>query len=265
MTTSDGIHIDGTLDGQVDLLDRQIVSSDGRMVAKVDDIELEERADGSLIVSGLLIGLGALGPRLGGALEHIVTGTWSRLTGRAANDAERIDYTHITGISTVLTIDETRRAIQVDRLERWARTRIIDALPGAGNDPDPGEPGSSTLGSGPSEGHQSHRLSRLAGMTVQLSDGTSDDQVTDVRFERSHRRGHLPGLSATGLIVGRNRPGTLFGYDRDRQKGPWLIQMVLRRVHRRTAYAHWTDVTAIDWDARVVHLRTSAMRPLPEP
>lgn len=259
-----GIHIRGTLDGQLDLLDRQIVSSDGLMIANVDDVELEERADGTLIVSGLLVGPGALGRRLGGALDFMIVNTWSRLTGRDPDDPRRIDYAHVSDIHTVLTVDESREVIDIDGLETWARVRVIAALPGAGDDQSvlstSKQP--SRLGTGPAQAGARHRFSRLAGMRVVFSDGSVGDQVTDVRFGRGEPRGHLPRLVTEGLIVGRHMAGTLFGYDRRRQQGPWLIQMILRLVHRNTGYVAWSDVRSIDWDANVITLSTSELTPL---
>lgn len=265
MTAHDGIRVEGTLDGQLDLLDRQIVSNDGHMIAKVDDIELEERANGTLIVSGLLIGPGALGPRLSGALGYVTVNTWARLSGRNPHEPRRIDYSHVTGISTVVTLDEDRHAVDIDGLETWTRTRVIDALPGAGNDHDPdANPNRSRLGSGPAQRGNRHRLSDLTGMTVRFADGRDGDQVTDVRLTREGSRGHLQKLVTDGIIVGCNRPGTLFGYDRDRQHGPWMVQRLLRLVHRHTGYAQWSDIDVIDWESRVLHLTTD-LRPLPKP
>ncbi|RYP81583.1 hypothetical protein EKO23_23375 [Nocardioides guangzhouensis] len=53
------------LDAVLHLLDRQIVDRDERLVGKVDDVELSEEADGTLRVSGLLLGTAALLPRFG--------------------------------------------------------------------------------------------------------------------------------------------------------------------------------------------------------
>ncbi|MCW2800663.1 MAG: hypothetical protein JWQ70_2135 [Aeromicrobium sp.] len=266
MNSPDGIAIDGTLDGQIDLLDRQIVSADGLMIAKVDDIELEERADGTLIVSAFLAGPGALGRRLGGSLEYIVVNTWTRLSGR--DEPRRIDYSHVKGIDTVIAVDERRRTIWPDDLEAWVRTRLIDALPGAQSGVDVGtftDGDDSVLDHGPGRQGDRHRFSELAGMSIRFSDGTDGDQVIDVRMEQTAERGHLPRLVTSGLIVGRNRPGTLFGYDRDSQKGPWLIKAILRWAHRHSGYVPWTDVAAINWDERRVRLRTNELAPIPEP
>ncbi len=264
---SDGIEIEGTLDAYVDLVDRQVISADGFNVSKVDDLELEER-DGDLLVTGLLVGPGALGPRLGGFLEYATVGLWSRLARRDRDDPRRIDWTHVRRVATVLEVDRWRRDIGLDGLETWVRVRLVDALPGAGNDPDASlsSHDEGDLPDGPPREGPRHTVGRLGGMRVRFADGVDGDQVTDLRLERAERRGHLPVLRSSGLLVGRNRPGTTFGYDRDAQKGPWLVRAVLRRVHRHTAFVAWSDVDHVDWDAGVVVLRVTAdqVRPLSE-
>jgi hypothetical protein len=127
---------DRTIDAQLELMDRQIVDHDGRMVAKVDDVELTGRDDGRLVVTGLLTGPGALGPRLGGALGSITTAIWSRLSGRDSTDPRRIDIGMVSDISTVVTLQVGRRTADVDGFEIWMRDRVISALPGARTDPE---------------------------------------------------------------------------------------------------------------------------------
>jgi len=117
------------------LFDRQILDPDGRMVAKVDDVEVEERPDGRLAVTALLTGPGALGPRLGGALGGISSRAWARLTGKDSSDSNPIDYSLVADIGSAITLSVSRAAVGVDGFEVWARTRIIAALPGAGKDP----------------------------------------------------------------------------------------------------------------------------------
>jgi len=124
------------LDAQHHLLDRQILDRDGRMVGKVDDVELEQRDDGRLAVSALLSGPGALGPRLGGATGALTVRIWSRLSGRLPADVRRIDYGDVTSIDSAVTLAATRSTVAVDGFETWARSRVIDALPGAGKDPE---------------------------------------------------------------------------------------------------------------------------------
>ena len=51
----------GSLDAVLHLLDRQVVDVDGRMVCKVDDLELTEFDDGVLGVTALLVRRGGTG------------------------------------------------------------------------------------------------------------------------------------------------------------------------------------------------------------
>ena len=108
-----------------------------------------------------------------------------------------------------------------------------------------------------------HRLSQLLGMTVRFADGRDGDQVIDVRLTPSAR---VPGLLAEfvvdGLVVGRGRPGTLFGYDRHPDQGPWLIRTIVRFAHRHSGLVTWSDVEAVDWSERVVRLKTTTLRDL---
>lgn len=138
MTSHDNAHPKGhrTLDAHLELLDRQIVDDHGRMVAKVDDVELTEREDGRLVATALLTGPGALGPRIGGAVGSVSTAIWSRLSGRAASEPGRIGIDAVREISTAIGLAVGRRAVDVDGFEVWVRDRVIAALPGAGEDPE---------------------------------------------------------------------------------------------------------------------------------
>lgn len=119
----------GSIDGHLELLDRQIIDHDGRMLGKVDDLALEEREDGRIVVTALLTGPGALGPRLGGALATIMTGSWARLSGRSG--PARIDWSQVASVGIVVTLGVDRMTVKVDGFEDWMRDRIIAAIPGA--------------------------------------------------------------------------------------------------------------------------------------
>lgn len=107
------------------------------------------------------------------------------------------------------------------------------------------------------------RLSDLLGMHVVFADGRDGDQVTDVRMLMGERVGDSIGeLVVKGFIVGRRRPGTLFGYDRNPSMGPWILRRIVRFVHRRTGYLGWDDIDDIDWDARTMKLRVDNLRPV---
>lgn len=115
------------------LLDKQVLDRDGRMVGKVDDLELEERADGRLVVTALLLGPGALGPRIGGGSGSILVRTWARLSGHGREETDRIEYGDVAAVDSAVRLGVPRGS---GGAEDWARTRIIAALPGSGKDPD---------------------------------------------------------------------------------------------------------------------------------
>lgn len=123
-----------TIDAYLSLLDRQILTSEGRMVGKVDDLELELRDDGRLYVSALLSGPGALGPRLGGALGTIVRSAWSRLSGRT--EPLRVDWSQVAQLTSAVELGVSSEAVELDGFEHWVRDRLIAALPGSGVSPE---------------------------------------------------------------------------------------------------------------------------------
>jgi sporulation protein YlmC with PRC-barrel domain len=123
------------IDAQYSLLDRQIVDRDRRLVGKVDDVELEEREDGRLVVTALLTGPGALGPRFGGPVGAVVRRTWSRLSGKDVDSAHRIEFEVVSDLDTVVHLGVAKASLDADGFEQWVRTRIIEKIPGAGQDP----------------------------------------------------------------------------------------------------------------------------------
>lgn len=117
------------IDAYLELLDRQIVDNDGRLVGKVDDVEIEQRDDGRIYVTALLSGPGALGPRFGGALGTIVTSTWSRLSGRT--DPARVEWSQVSSVDTAVTLAVGRTTVALDGFETWMRDRVVAAIPGS--------------------------------------------------------------------------------------------------------------------------------------
>jgi sporulation protein YlmC with PRC-barrel domain len=66
--------LEGTIDGALELLDRQLLDVEGRMLGKVDDVELTQ-TDAGLTITAVLTGQVALLHRLGGSLGNtLVTG-----------------------------------------------------------------------------------------------------------------------------------------------------------------------------------------------
>lgn len=108
-----------------------------------------------------------------------------------------------------------------------------------------------------------HRLNDMLGMHIRFADGRDGDHVVDVRLTPGDRVvGQLAEMYVDGLVVGRMRPGTLFGYDRHPDQGPWLLRTIVRTLHRHTGFLAWEDVESIDWEQRVVHVRRSDLREL---
>jgi hypothetical protein len=120
-------------DAGLHLLDRQIVDRDEAPVANVDDLELTERADGRLAVTALLVGPGALGPRVGGRLGRWTVAIWRRLRPDVDPSPGRIDAALVTGTDSAVHISAAVGELRLDGLERWLRRYVIGRIPGAGH------------------------------------------------------------------------------------------------------------------------------------
>jgi hypothetical protein len=123
-------------DAALHLLDRQIVDPDGRMVAKVDDLELQETDQGRLVATAILTGPAALGPRLRGHLGAWSVAVWGRLRADATPRPGRIGMEHVAAIDSAVHLDLARSDVNVDGLEQWVETRVIRPLPGSGHAPE---------------------------------------------------------------------------------------------------------------------------------
>jgi hypothetical protein len=131
------------LDAAIGLLDRQLVDRDGRLVGKVDDVELARRDDGRLVVTALLTGPGALGERLPGVLGRATLAVWRRLHPDADPVPARIEISAVREIGSVVQLGRSSSDVPNQRLEAWARRQIVAKLPGSDHDSD----GEADLGS----------------------------------------------------------------------------------------------------------------------
>ena len=116
------------------LLDRQIIDAYGLPVGKVDDLELAEDADGGPpVLTAILTGPLALGPRIGGRL-----GGWWAAAGRRLrpNDDPHPSRVPITQVDHVdrreLRLTVSRDSLDTDRLRDWVRDHLIGPIPGSG-------------------------------------------------------------------------------------------------------------------------------------
>lgn len=217
------------LDGMLHLMDRQIVDDEGLAVGKVDDVELTGQPDGALVVTGLLLGPAALVPRLGGRFGRAVRRAWLQLrVVRADRD--------VPGWIPIGRVRELTSELHLD----VAREEVIRPQPD------------------PEDGAFHHRLGDLLGSRVVGPSGDDLGRVIDVRLAP-----HEDGLVAVGVLVGHGRPGSLLGYERRSDQGPWLVATVVRRLHRNTGAFEMDDVRDIDWDERVLRVEGEP-RPLRE-
>jgi hypothetical protein len=89
------------------------------------------------------------------------------------------------------------------------------------------------------------RASDLTGLDVYDAGGQHFGVVTDLRcVQDGPLRGSMQAPRVAALIVSRRHTGSLLGYDRRSQQGPWLIRTVVQRLHRHAALIPWE---AVDW------------------
>lgn len=123
-----------TLDLQLHLLDRQVIDAEGRLVCKVDDLELDVDETGRPYVTAILVGPRALGPRLGGRLGRWVTAIARRLCDGHSELPPRIDFAQVSDIGSAITLARTHDELDVTSLERWVDAHVIGRIPGSSHE-----------------------------------------------------------------------------------------------------------------------------------
>jgi hypothetical protein len=117
------------LDAQLDLLDRQVLDRDGVQTTTVDDIELTDVDD-----------LAHLDPDRPPELSSVLTGPvlGTRIFGGRPPDSrfERIRWTDVHEVGTVLRLGVAADSLDATWAERWVRDRIIARIPGGTHDPE---------------------------------------------------------------------------------------------------------------------------------
>lgn len=118
------------LDAQLHLLDRTVLDRDGVPVTTVDALEISD------IDLDTTLEPGAPAPVLTALLSGPVLGT--RIFGGRPprSRLERIPWSAITDIGTVLTLGVRGDTLDLTWIERWMRDRIIARIPGGRHDPE---------------------------------------------------------------------------------------------------------------------------------
>jgi hypothetical protein len=125
MTDRRSLRAGRILDAEFQLLDRQVIDSEGDPIVAVDDLELsdipwdEDIAPGTEapVVQCLLSGP-VLGTRVFGGRPP-------------ASRWQRIEWSHVAAIDTAITLDAPSEDFDASWTERWVRDRIIGRIPGS--------------------------------------------------------------------------------------------------------------------------------------
>ena len=205
--------LQGRIDGLFHLMDRQLIDAEGRLLGKVDDVELT-RLDGGWTITALLTGPEAWFGRLGGGIGNSLVAKWENLRPSEPN------RTRPWRLPMDL-VDRLDDAVHLDVRREGVLRRDTEAF----------------------------RLGDVTGMTVLDPDGRKVGKVIDARFE--------PGADGAQvlrwLLVARGGVGSLLGYERRAEQGPWLISVLLRWWHRDTRAVGLEHAT-FTWNSHQVHL-----------
>lgn len=108
-----------------DIVDCQLLDTDGERITKVAGVEAERCSEGSPVLSAILVGPEPLARRIGprtGRLVHRITG------GRRT---VRIPWAHVENAGPDIKLNVPASATGATHAEDWVRERIIGRIPGA--------------------------------------------------------------------------------------------------------------------------------------
>jgi hypothetical protein len=124
------------VDLALNLLDCQMVDTNGEPCGNVDDVELEWSLDGGPpIVSALLSGPGALGPRLSGYLGRSIAAVHARLVHGAAEPA-RVSMGTVARITHQVELVVAAQDLETWTFQKWVLDNVIGKIPGSGHAPE---------------------------------------------------------------------------------------------------------------------------------
>lgn len=118
----------------------------------------------------------------------------------------------------------------------------------------------------PSEQPAARRISDLLGARVSAPDGRRIGHVNDVRLAPGPAlRGLRAELVVEGIVVADRHAGSMLGYDRRADQGPWLVRTIVRRVHRNARYVPWAAVRDVSWGEQRLTVDPAGLQPLTTP
>jgi PRC-barrel domain protein len=91
------------------------------------------------------------------------------------------------------------------------------------------------------------RASDLIGRPVVDGAGTRIGLVRDLLcVQDGPPRGQMATFRVDTLVVSPRATGAYLGYHRRQQRGPWLVRVLIERLHRHARLVPWTAVTHHD-------------------
>jgi sporulation protein YlmC with PRC-barrel domain len=120
------------VDAGLELLDRQLVDVEGRMVGNVDDLRLRwPDEDGPPFVDAILAGPGALSRRIGGRLGHWIASVHARLQDSDLEGTASISFGVVRSIGSDIRLTVRLDQLGTQRFQEWVRDRIVAKIPGS--------------------------------------------------------------------------------------------------------------------------------------
>ncbi|MEU1840771.1 hypothetical protein [Micromonospora chersina] len=113
------------------VLDRQIVDVDGRLVGRVDDIAFAVDEEGYPYVDCLLTGQGALGQRIGGRVGRLLVAVADRFTDDPPVPPLRVPLDQVDRVDSAVRLRCPATDLPPSPVESWLRRHLIDRIPGA--------------------------------------------------------------------------------------------------------------------------------------
>ena len=88
------------------------------------------------------------------------------------------------------------------------------------------------------------RASDLLGARVVTAGGRELGVVTGLRCtsDGPKGRGTLPAPVLRALVVAHRGVGAALGYQQEQQRGPWLVRVLVRWLHKPDRMVEWSDV-----------------------
>jgi hypothetical protein len=119
------------LDADFHLLDRQVIDRNGRLVCKVDDLEFGPGSGGQPVVTAILAGPAALGPRIGGALGRWLVALQRQFRPCDQDGPARIAVALVEEIRSDVRLSAAAAELRTHQVEAWVDQHVISKLPGA--------------------------------------------------------------------------------------------------------------------------------------